>query len=115
MQIICVCKVNSGSQLYTRAKLRTFLGYGPLIEVIRDIAKIFHAFRMLLAKLLLVHSSHLCENEMCFRLQLSTSGKLRNGKKNALVAFSHFCKANKAQYQHQKIRHFLKMRIWREK
>ena len=40
---------------------------------------------------------------MSFCLQLSTSGILRNVKKNTLVAFLLFSKANKVQYQHGKI------------
>ena len=44
---------------------------------------------------------------MSFCLQLSTSGILRNvKKKNTLLAFLLFSKANKVQYQYGKIGHF---------
>ena len=49
------------------------------------------------------------QNEMSFRLQLSSVGKLRYGKKNALVLFLLFFNANKAKYQHVKIRHFFEI------
>ena len=43
---------------------------------------------------------------MSFRLQLSTIAILKNRKKNSLVAFLLFYKANKAQYQNGKLRYF---------
>ena len=49
---------------------------------------------------------------MSFHLQLSTFGKLRNGKKGALVAFLLFSKANKAEFLHGKIRHFFENSFW---
>ena len=49
---------------------------------------------------------------MSFRLQLSTFGKLRNGKKDALVAFLVFSKANKAEFLHGKIQHFFSNSFW---
>ena len=49
---------------------------------------------------------------MSFRLQFSTFGKLRNGKKGALVAFLLFSKANKAEFLHGKIRHFFENSFW---
>ena len=49
------------------------------------------------------------QNEMSFCLQLSSGGKLRYGKKNALVLFLLFFNANKAKYQHVKIRHFFEI------
>ena len=49
---------------------------------------------------------------MSFRLQLSTFGKLRNGKKNALVAFLVFSKANKDEFLHGKIQDFFSNSFW---
>ena len=49
---------------------------------------------------------------MSFRLQLSTFGKLRNGKKGALVAFLVFSKPNKAEFLNGKIRHFFENSFW---
>ena len=49
---------------------------------------------------------------MSFRLQLSTFGKLRNGKKYALVAFLVFSKANKPEFLHGKIQHFFSNSFW---